>query len=117
MKCAEHIPTMARRRCFYAVLGVERDATELDIKVAYRKAALQVYLSWRWLPRIPVVFVELCQAAAGAGGSMTAECAARLRAVASGQECRQSGGGNRALPGDHGGAQHSLGPNGAGLVR
>ena len=32
---------MAPRQCFYAVLGVPRDATELDIKVAYRKAALQ----------------------------------------------------------------------------
>ena len=32
---------MSRRRCFYIVLGVDRDASELDIKVAYRKAALQ----------------------------------------------------------------------------
>jgi len=43
---------MSRRRCFYVVLGVARDATDLDIKVAYRKAALQVIL--------PILVRHLC---------------------------------------------------------
>jgi len=34
---------MSQRRCYYDILGVARDATETEIKKAYRRKALELH--------------------------------------------------------------------------